>query len=271
LCAIGLNHDYYKASLKNARRNRHADSPIFAGRADTGRGQDGPRLDFARQGKGVTAAQPTGTATEAEEREAMKAEDVLVKVGEGRGVVVRANGLAHPLIITCAHCIPERPSAHLARYLHEYTFRLLGPLFGRVTVFAEVLFYDPIADVAVLSQPDAQVLFEQADAFDELLAHCKPIAVAANSPPNGAGFVFDLKGKLQPVTYEVHPSGITVRVEGYPFLGGMSGSPILDDQHRVVALCSVGDLGGSDNFPSPRLAVAIPSRVPVQIKRRAKK
>lgn len=72
----------------------------------------------------------------------------IIKVGEGRGFVVA--DLRHselpPLVVTAAHCIPEMPPAHLARYLEEETFPLLGSLSGEPNVFAIVLFYDPIAD-----------------------------------------------------------------------------------------------------------------------------
>lgn len=44
----------------------------------------------------------------------------------------------------------------------------LGPLGGKRQVWAECLFVDPIADIAVFGTPDTQDLYEQADAYDEL-------------------------------------------------------------------------------------------------------
>jgi hypothetical protein len=93
----------------------------------------------------------------------------VLRVGDGRGFVVERRGyLGHPerIVITAAHCLPrlpppyehllQLPTPHPARYLEEETYpRILGPL-GRkkLTVWAACLFADPIADIAVLGQPD---------------------------------------------------------------------------------------------------------------------
>jgi len=51
------------------------------------------------------------------------------------------------------------------RYVEETTYkRLLGPLGGKRTVWAECRFVDPIADIAVLGQPDNQTFFAEAAA-----------------------------------------------------------------------------------------------------------
>jgi len=65
------------------------------------------------------------------------------------------------------------------RHLQEETYpKLLGPLGGRRTVWAQCLFADPIADIAVLGQPDNQALGKQADAYDALLDAMTALPVA---------------------------------------------------------------------------------------------
>ncbi len=190
----------------------------------------------------------------------MKAEDFLLKVGEGRGFVVadaRHEELP-PLVITAAHCIQEMPAAHPWRYHDEETFLLLGPLSGEVGVYATVLFYDPIADVAVLGQPDVQMLSEHAEAYEQLLQSYTPLAVTVPQE-RGAGVVYDLKAEPRAVEYKCLQGfwkSPWLQVEGFPFEGGMSGSPILDTQGRALALVSAGD-----DMASPCLMAAIPSRL----------
>ena len=84
--------------------------------------------------------------------------DAILKVGDGRGFVVTLDrypsGDENRVVITAAHCLPKIPAPHPMRYLAEYTYRsLLGPLGGKCTVWAECLFADVMADIAVLGSP----------------------------------------------------------------------------------------------------------------------
>src|SRR5215813_7310413 len=93
--------------------------------------------------------------------------NAIIRVGDGRGFVVE--GEHDRFVITAAHCLPFFPPCHGASYLHERTYRaLLGPLAQAPRVWAECLFADPIADIAVLRSPDGQELSDEADAFEEL-------------------------------------------------------------------------------------------------------
>jgi hypothetical protein len=75
------------------------------------------------------------------------------------------------LVITGAHCLPRLPPAHAASAFYERTYQdLLGPLGGDPTVFAECMFVDPVADLAVLGTPDNQDLWEQAEGYDALVS-----------------------------------------------------------------------------------------------------
>src|SRR5438876_7822759 len=89
--------------------------------------------------------------------------DAMVAVGEGRGFLI-AHPEPHqsPLVITAAHCLTatlsgsQLPPPHRWAYTLERTYpNLVGPLGARPTIFAECLFVDPVADLAVLCGPDS--------------------------------------------------------------------------------------------------------------------
>src|SRR5260370_15559083 len=101
----------------------------------------------------------------------------VLRVGEGRGFLVKRHHDC--IVITAAHCLPDLPPPHPCAYLEELTYRrLLGPLGTEPTVWAHILFVDPVADIAVLGAPDGQVLSEQADTYEALMASAHPLAVA---------------------------------------------------------------------------------------------
>jgi hypothetical protein len=57
--------------------------------------------------------------------------------------------------------------------------RLLGPLERkRPTVWAELVFADPVADIAVLGEPDSQVLPMEWEAYQQMLATTQPLTIA---------------------------------------------------------------------------------------------
>jgi hypothetical protein len=90
-----------------------------------------------------------------------EAESAVVTVGDGRGFVIKHRH--DRLVVTAAHCLPRFPPCHGASYLEERTYsELLAPLGDDLAVWAECLFADPIADIAVLGSPDDQELTEAA-------------------------------------------------------------------------------------------------------------
>jgi hypothetical protein len=104
-----------------------------------------------------------------------RAKQAVVTVGDGRGFVVEGK-LERPYVITAAHCLPELPPAHGMSYLHERTYqKLLGALGEAPSVWAECVFADPVADIAVLSEPEGQELFDQCAAYEELTEKCGAI------------------------------------------------------------------------------------------------
>ncbi len=107
--------------------------------------------------------------------------DCVVKVGDGRGFVIKYRVsillptkrlfIEHRVVVTAAHCLPKLPPACAASFAYERTYaNLLGRLNDREgSVWAECLFADPVADIAVLGNPDDQELGDEADAYDQLI------------------------------------------------------------------------------------------------------
>jgi|SRR6516165_679639 hypothetical protein len=199
----------------------------------------------------------------------------VLRVGEGRGFVVEyRHHLGHKgcVIITAAHCLPRLPRPHPASYLEERTYlKLLGPL-GNVRkrkVWAECMFADPVADIAVLGQPDDQELSDEADAYDRLVDGMAPLVLAdapaqgfelrtverptigdvpaetftvkRPTPGEGPARVLSLDGRWRDV--RVQRRGNVVSVEPRELVvSGMSGSPIISPAGEAIGLISVDRL-----------------------------
>jgi hypothetical protein len=111
------------------------------------------------------------------------ARQAIIRVSDGRGFIVETE--RERLVGTAAHCLPHLPPPHPWAYAHEVTYgALLGPLGQEPTVWAQCIFADPIADVAVLSAPGHVDLCEQADAFEELVT-TRPALKIADAPAPG--------------------------------------------------------------------------------------
>jgi hypothetical protein len=185
----------------------------------------------------------------------------VVRVWHGRGFVVAHRG--DGLILTAAHCLPSFPKPHPASYLCERTYKaLLGPLGAKRKVWAELLFADPIADIAVLGSPDNQELGEQADAYDALVAQATPLVISdapkqgservelplpgkyggsmdVLTPERGDAYVLSLAGKRLACTVTRHGMWLAVD-DGKLVKGGMSGSPIISPEGHAIGLLSTG-------------------------------
>lgn len=148
----------------------------------------------------------------------------IVQVGPGRGFVAETEDELY--VITAAHCLPRLPDSHPASYTGEKTYiDLLAPLGQTPNIAAELLFADPIADLAVLKSPDNQALPEQADSYRRLLADSGSIPVA---PKDGSQlWALSLSNEWISYSEEV-------------MVGGMSGSPVVSDSGHAVAILSTG-------------------------------
>lgn len=179
--------------------------------------------------------------------------NAVVRVGDGRGFVVAQR--RERIVITAAHCLPNLPPPHPAMYLCERTYKtLLGPLGAEATVWAECRFADPVADIAILGMPDKQAFYEQADAYEALVAQTTPLAIAdapkmgresvllsaehgsvtIDTPGKGQAQLLTPHGKWIICPVQRHRSGLSV--ENGTLAGGMSGSPILWDGKAIAVV-----------------------------------
>jgi len=200
----------------------------------------------------------------------------ILRVGDGRGFVVACRSYGdhydERVIITAAHCLPFHPQAHPARYLDEETYRrVLGPLGGKRTVWARCLFVDPMADIAVLGEPDSQELYAEADTYDDLVGDMTALTVAdapamsfervtyeggliVNGqqhsevttmdrpiPGRGRARVLSLKGRWLEGKVERRHGWLMFEPQKY-FVGGMSGSPIINDAGAAIGVVSVDQM-----------------------------
>lgn len=198
-------------------------------------------------------------------------------MGDGRGFVMEhrvyfdfgdGSGyrkLRRKVVVTASHCLPHPPKMPCYSYRETTYANLLAPLGEKPTVWAQCLFFDPVADVAVLGEPDNQELSEEWDNYHALVEGRNPFAIAA--PESGEGYMLALNG----VTWERTAVAVHMTIGGNGLstgatLGGQSGSPILNAKRQAVALVSVGAETISHgertpmqwNGPQPILKLALP-------------
>lgn len=79
------------------------------------------------------------------------------------------------------HLLPHLPPSLRASYTVDRTYkRLLGTLDAKeLIVWAECLFVDPIADLAVLGVPDGQELIDENKQYEVLTRTMTPLRVAS--------------------------------------------------------------------------------------------
>lgn len=143
------------------------------------------------------------------------------------------------VVVTAAHCLGKLPPANAMAYFEERTYNLLGSLDGsKSNVCAECLFVDPVGDIAVLGTPDAQEMYEQAEAYDALVDDATALRIGR--PRTGRGWVLSLDGHWVPTTIKVHSTLFGTGLEIGPTKPGMSGSPILNDAGRAIGAVAIG-------------------------------
>jgi hypothetical protein len=183
----------------------------------------------------------------------------VITVGDGRGFIVR--GKWGRLIITAAHCLPHFPPCHGASYLEERTYPdLLAPLGSEPAVWAECLFVDPIADVAILGPPDGQELGDQCEAYERLV---DPAEVLEISEPKQKcqALLLSLEDTWFECTVQHQRSGpLCISNAAQGIVGGMSGSPIIAKNGTAIGVVCLS--GGTDKVhtggPNPRLMGSLP-------------
>jgi hypothetical protein len=178
----------------------------------------------------------------------------VIRVGDGRGFVVQ--GHESRLVITAAHCLPERPTGFSIRHNSESVYRrLIGPLEEAPTITGDCYFVDPVSDLAVLGAPDSQAFWKECDAFEAFLEArpALPVAVVDDGLKyQGTGWMLWLSGEWSRCQI-THRGGPLWTKSERSIDGGMSGSPILNGV-GVYA----GDDEGEGGGPHPRLFHHLP-------------
>jgi RimJ/RimL family protein N-acetyltransferase len=204
----------------------------------------------------------------------------------GRGFVI-ATERGERLVITAAHCLPRLPPAQGLSYVHERTYAdILGPLGDARTVWAECLFVEPVADLAVLGSPDDQMLSDEAEAYERLVEAAVPLKVGdlpltrsliAGGPITplvdgkrqtiqidpmlgprrweGSGWLLALRGRWFRCDVKAASRALSTCNLEQQIAGGMSGSPIISDDGYAVGVVTLS--GG----PHPFLARSLPGWV----------
>jgi hypothetical protein len=188
----------------------------------------------------------------------------IVKVGGGRGFVVQSKDWRERrLIITAAHCLPRLPPCHAASDLGDRTYSaLIGPVGGAATVWAECLFADPVADIAVLGAPDDQELPGESEAFDALIDGVSPLSVS-DALLEGPAWLYSLDGRRFPCRVERQEQGpLWIFDAAEEIVGGMSGSPITVED-SAIGLISVSSATDTEPHtqggPNPALSRNLPA------------
>ncbi|MGH7032932.1 MAG: S1 family peptidase [Stellaceae bacterium] len=179
--------------------------------------------------------------------------DAVVQISSGgRGFIV---GSRARFVVTASHCLPRLPAPDPGAYLAQRTFQaLLGPLGAACDVWAECVYVDPVADLAVLAAPDAKQLAAEAKNYELLVAQLKPLRIAALPPAHkgnapmpeaaeweGPGRLFSLEGQWFECCLRATRRSLWIGDKAQAFAGGMSGSPIADaDGAAVGVLCTTG-------------------------------
>jgi hypothetical protein len=118
---------------------------------------------------------------------------------------------------------------------------VLGPLGQKPRVLAECLFVDPIADIAVLSAPDAQEFYEEREAWSALVDGVDALQIGDMSEQPTV-WLLHLDGTWQKAQAK-HTRGIWLTDAAGTCEDGMSGSPILRDDGDESAVGRMHDFG----------------------------
>lgn len=179
------------------------------------------------------------------------------------------------LVITAAHCLQrfrdetnDEGVLEQVRYdgiqdriaedglMQDYAaiFRnLLGSLEdSELCIWGDCWFVDPVADIAILGAPDSQALSEQYDAYEEWIERADPIGIGRLRVEDKRAFVLSLKGEWVQVASPVRANANLMTrsfwvEDSSPFEAGMSGSPLVTDDGRAIALISTISIGGGPN------------------------
>jgi hypothetical protein len=171
----------------------------------------------------------------------------VLTVGDGRGFVscIRRQNV----VVTAAHCLPRLPEPGRASEIKDRTFaNILGRLGEEASVWAECLYADPVADLAVLGPPDGQELWNEHAAYEALVGGGDlPIATVKLSRQKHLGHATEWRGFGELLALDgewffaalvagravAGPPWLRVEDMRRPIVEGMSGSPIVVGKRAI--------------------------------------
>ena len=232
--------------------------------------------------RGRREEKPRAPGSRAKARAATLArfKEAFVRVGGGRGFVVESHRRVvvqrRLLVVTAAHCLPTDedgklmlPPPHPFSHTEARTFaNLLGPLDEKPTVWAECLFVDPVADIAILGEPDNQVFSDEAEAYGALVGARRPLHIGSTTGTPGrpvTAWLLTLADSW--ISCKVHqfpprsPLSIAGATEGYA--PGTSGCPVITSDGEAIGVISLGDIGNPvlvDSLPGWALRQIVQKR-----------
>ena len=191
----------------------------------------------------------------------IKLATAVVQVGEGRGFIIATKHARY--VVTAAHCIFDKlPAPHPARFAEEVTFKnLIGRLGGKRQVWAECLFVDPIADIAVFGAPAHPDLDKQATAYKTLTGKAAFRLERPSRLPREAvseARMLSLDGEWFTCRITSRGESIWFDQAAQPVIGGMSGSPIVLPDGSAVGVVCTSTAAGQEGGPNPMLAANLP-------------
>jgi hypothetical protein len=185
-------------------------------------------------------------------------EDAILTVGAGRGFIVQPRLGLFPesrVVITAAHCLPHLPPVPNFRVNARIYPRLVGSLSERrPSIWAECVFVDPIADVAVLGEPDNSTLHDEWLAYRELIDARPALPIGVLVGPRLA-WLFGRDGEWERCAVSLSPLNNHLWIEHAATHGtvpGTSGSPIVLANGHAVGVVSTGQ------YFNPRLTDCLP-------------
>lgn len=175
----------------------------------------------------------------------------IVKVGSkgsyGRGFWVGSPD--YGLIVTAAHCLPYYPTRRddVLCYSDLTYADLVARPDGKGTCWAECLFLDPVADLAVLTEPCNQFLSEESDKFSDFASRSEFLEIGSLADGETSARIMFNNSESIPCIVETNSRlltrGFTIKKTDGKIKSGMSGSPILTDDGKVVGVLCNDDTG----------------------------
>ncbi len=165
---------------------------------------------------------------------------VGVKGKSGRGFWVGSPGVG--LIVTAAHCLPHYPPREGdVAFSHERTYRdLVARLDGKGACWVECIFLDPVADLAVLAEPDNQSLYEESCKFSDFASRSGFLEIGSLADGETPVRIMLNNSESIPCIVETnsrpYSRTFVIKKTDREIKGGMSGSPILTDDGKVVGV-----------------------------------